>query len=53
MDVHSENGLLWNLALGFGIVWREAGCQEGCAWFSPPLLPLGLTASVAPPVTWQ
>lgn len=53
MDVHSENGLLWTLALGFGVVWREAGCQEGCAWLPSPLLPLGFTASVAPSVTWQ
>lgn len=31
MAMGPENGLLLNLAFGSGIVWGEAGCQQGCA----------------------
>lgn len=35
VNMWSENGLLPNLALGSGIVWREVACQEGCAGVLP------------------
>lgn len=36
----SENGLLLHLALGSGIVWREAGCWEGCVQVLPTTIAL-------------
>lgn len=35
VNVWSENGLLPNLALGSGILWREVARQEGCAGVLP------------------
>ena len=40
MDVYSENGLLWNLALGFGIVWMSGWMSGGLCLLLPTAVAL-------------
>ena len=41
------------LLLAVALCGERLDVRRAVAGFSPPLLPSGLAASVAPPVTWQ